>query len=89
MLNDLDAVAEEWSLSEQEKDAVKAIASVGSSTRVSDNAAVLIAAGAHPLRRLCHLHAVHGEFRNFKEKEEGMSRLKGRIAVVRRRGRHW
>jgi 2,3-dihydroxyphenylpropionate 1,2-dioxygenase len=71
MLNDLDAVAEEWSLTEQEKEAVKAIASVGSSTRVSDNAAVLIAAGAHPLQALMSLHAVHGEFRKLQREKEG------------------
>jgi len=71
LLNDLDAVAEEWSLSEEEKNAVKAIASVGGSTRVSDNAAVLIAAGAHPLQALMSLHAVHGEFRKLQREKDG------------------
>jgi AmmeMemoRadiSam system protein B len=71
LLHDLDAVAAEWGLSEQEKEATRAIASVGQAKKISDNAAALISAGAHPLQALMTLHAVHGEFRKLlREKEE-------------------
>ncbi|MDX2033746.1 MAG: hypothetical protein SF339_23930 [Blastocatellia bacterium] len=71
LLDDLDAVAAEWGLSPEEKEATRAIASVGLAKKISDNAAALIAAGAHPLQALMSLHAVHGEFRKLqREKEE-------------------
>jgi AmmeMemoRadiSam system protein B len=71
LLHDLDAVAAEWGLSEPEKEATRAIASVGQAKKISDNAAALISAGAHPLQALMTLHAVHGEFRKLlREKEE-------------------
>jgi len=63
LLTDFDGVAEEWGLSAIEKEGARAIASVGSAARISDNAAALVAAGAHPLQALMSLHAVHGEFR--------------------------
>jgi hypothetical protein len=70
-LNNLDEVAAEWGLSEQEKEVTRAIVTVGQAKKISDNAAVLIAAGAHPLQALMTLHAVHGEFRKLqREKEE-------------------
>src|SRR5262249_21004694 len=71
LLDDLDGVARDWGLNEEEKNAVKAIAAVGSTPKVSDNAAVLIAAGAHPLQALMSLHAVHGEFRRLQREREG------------------
>jgi hypothetical protein len=71
LLNELDQVAAEWELSAEEKAAASAIASVGQAQKISDNAAALIAAGAHPLQALMSLHAVHGEFRKLqREKEE-------------------
>ena len=71
LLDDLDGVAAEWGLSAEEKEATRAIASVGEARKISDNAAALIAAGAHPLQALMSLHAVHGEFRKLqREKEE-------------------
>jgi len=71
LLDDLDAVAEEWGLSADEKQATLAITTVGQATKISDNAAALIKAGAHPLQALMSLHAVHGEFRKLeREKEE-------------------
>lgn len=71
LLEDLDAVAAEWSLSAEEKEATRAIATVGQAQKISDNAAALIAAGAHPLQALMSLHAVHGEFRKLqREKTE-------------------
>lgn len=71
LLNDLDGVAVEWGLSAEEKEATRSIATVGQAQKISDNAAALIAAGAHPLQALMSLHAVHGEFRKLqREKEE-------------------
>ena len=67
LLVDLDGIAAEWELNAQEKEATRAIASVGSTERVSDNAAVLVKAGAHPLQALMTLHAVHGEFRKLQQ----------------------
>jgi hypothetical protein len=69
LLNNLDEVAAEWGLSEQEKEATQAIAAVGQAKKISDNAAVLIAAGAHPLQALMTLHAVHGEFRKLQREK--------------------
>jgi 2,3-dihydroxyphenylpropionate 1,2-dioxygenase len=75
MLTDLDGVAAEWELNEQELEGARAIASVGRSLKVSDNAAVLVKAGVHPLQALMCLHAVHGEFR---KREKTKSESKGR-----------
>jgi hypothetical protein len=73
LLNNLDEVAAEWGLNDQEKEATRAIAAVGQAKKISDNAAVLIAAGAHPLQALMTLHAVHGEFRKLqREREESL-----------------
>ncbi len=71
LLNDLDGVAAEWGLSAEEKEATRAIATVGQARKISDNAAALIAAGAHPLQALMSLHAVHGEFRKLEREKEG------------------
>jgi 2,3-dihydroxyphenylpropionate 1,2-dioxygenase len=71
LLDDLDAVAAEWGLSAEEKEATRAIATVGQAQKISDNAAALIAAGAHPLQALMSLHAVHGEFRKLQREKEG------------------
>lgn len=70
LLNELDAVATEWGLSEEEKEATRSIASVGQARKISDNAAALIAAGAHPLQALMSLHAVHGEFKKLQREQE-------------------
>jgi 2,3-dihydroxyphenylpropionate 1,2-dioxygenase len=71
LLDDLDTVAAEWGLSAEEKEATRAIATVGQAQKISDNAAALIAAGAHPLQALMSLHAVHGEFRKLQREKEG------------------
>jgi 2,3-dihydroxyphenylpropionate 1,2-dioxygenase len=68
MLTDLDGVAAEWGLNAEEKESARAIASVGRAVKISDNAAVLVKAGVHPLQALMCLHAVHGEFRK-RERE--------------------
>src|SRR5262245_34971299 len=70
LLTEFDNVALEWGLSPEEKEGARAIASVGNTDRVSDNAAALIAAGAHPLQALMSLHAVHGEFRKLQRMKE-------------------
>ncbi len=71
LFNDLDAVAAEWGLTAEEKEATRAIAEIGRAQKISDHAAALIAAGAHPLQALMSLHAAHGEFRKLqREKEE-------------------
>lgn len=73
LLDDLDAVAAEWALNDVEKTAVRAIAAVGRTQKISDNAATLISAGAHPLQALMSLHAVHGEFKKLQREKEGTS----------------
>jgi 2,3-dihydroxyphenylpropionate 1,2-dioxygenase len=66
LLTNLDLVAAEWGLSGEEKEAARAIASVGSAKKISDNAEPLVKAGAHPLQALMSLHAVHAEFRRLE-----------------------
>lgn len=70
LLTDLDGVAADWGLNTEEREAARAIASVGSTDKVSDNAAALVKAGAHPLQALMSLHAVHGEFRRLQQELE-------------------
>ena len=67
LLNDLDGVAREWGLNDEEKEATQAIASVGGNSKISDSAAALVKAGAHPLQALMSLHAVHGEFTRLQQ----------------------
>ena len=67
LLTDLSNVAAEWGLSAEEQEGAKAIASVGSTAKISDNAAALVNAGAHPLQALMSLHAVHGEFKKLQQ----------------------
>jgi aromatic ring-opening dioxygenase catalytic subunit (LigB family) len=66
LLDDLDGVVAEWEMNAEEKEAMQALASVGRSQKVSDNAAVLVKAGAHPLQALMTLHVVHGEFKKLQ-----------------------
>jgi aromatic ring-opening dioxygenase catalytic subunit (LigB family) len=73
LLTELDQVATEWELSASEKEGARAIASVGATARISDNAAVLVKAGAHPLQALMSLHAVHGEFRELQRQQRSNS----------------
>jgi hypothetical protein len=67
LLIDLDGVATEWNLSPEEKEGALAIATVGRAVKISDHAAVLVKAGAHPLQALMSLHAVHGEFSKLQQ----------------------
>ena len=63
LLTDLESVTTEYNLSEDCIDAARAIAEVGQTTKVSDNAGRIVNAGAHPLHALMSLHAVHGEMK--------------------------
>lgn len=66
LLTDLEGVAAEYQLPEEHLDAARALAEVGNSTKVSDNAGRIVAAGAHPLHALMTLHAVHGEMKRLQ-----------------------
>ncbi|MFN8001947.1 MAG: hypothetical protein U0X75_13130 [Acidobacteriota bacterium] len=66
LLTDLAGVAAEYQLPEEHLDAARALAEVGNSTKVSDNAGRIVAAGAHPLHALMTLHAVHGEMKRLQ-----------------------
>jgi 2,3-dihydroxyphenylpropionate 1,2-dioxygenase len=61
LLTDFDRVIEEYQLSADCVDAAHALAEVGATPKISDNAGRIVAAGAHPLHALMTLHAVHGE----------------------------
>lgn len=73
LLTDLDGVAAEWELSAEEKEGARAIASVGRTAKISDNAAALVKAGAHPLQALMSLHALNGEFKKLQRELEDTS----------------
>ncbi len=66
LLTDFDGVTAEYRIDEGSLDAVRALAEVGKTTKVSDNAARIVAAGAHPLHALMTLHAVHGEMKRLQ-----------------------
>lgn len=66
LLTDLDSVTVEYQLSTHHLDAARALAEVGTTVRISDNAGRLVAAGAHPLHALMTLHAVHGEMKRLQ-----------------------
>jgi aromatic ring-opening dioxygenase catalytic subunit (LigB family) len=61
LLTDFDGVITEYQLSTDCLDAARALAEVGTTPKISDNAGRIVAAGAHPLHALMTLHAVHGE----------------------------
>ena len=73
LLTDLDGVAAEWELSSEEKEGARAIAAVGGTAKISDNAAALVKAGAHPLQALMSLHALHGEFKKLQREIDDQS----------------
>lgn len=66
LLTDLESVTTEYQLREDCLDAARALAEVGASAKISDNAGRLVAAGAHPLHALMTLHAVHGEMKRLQ-----------------------
>ncbi len=71
LLTDLDSVTKEYNLTEDCIDAAHAIAEVGTTAKVSDNAGRLVNAGAHPLHALMSLHAVHGEMKRLQRELAG------------------
>ncbi|MGH9834680.1 MAG: AmmeMemoRadiSam system protein B [Blastocatellia bacterium] len=66
LLTDFDSVMAEYQLREDCLDAARALAEVGASAKISDNAGRIVAAGAHPLHALMTLHAVHGEMKRLQ-----------------------
>lgn len=66
LLTELESVTTEYQLTEDCLDAARAIAEVGQTTKVSDNAGRIVKAGAHPLHALMSLHAVHGEMKRLQ-----------------------
>jgi hypothetical protein len=66
LLTDFDSVAAEYALEAEDRDAARAIAEVGLTPKISDNAERLVKAGAHPLHALMSLHAVHGEMKRLR-----------------------
>ncbi len=68
LLTDFDSVTAEYELTGDGIDAARAIAEVGTTVKVSDNAERIVNAGAHPLHALMSLHAVHGEMKRLQRK---------------------
>jgi protocatechuate 4,5-dioxygenase beta chain/2,3-dihydroxyphenylpropionate 1,2-dioxygenase len=66
LLTDLDGVTREYKLRADCLDAARALAEVGTTAKISDNAGRIVAAGAHPLHALMTLHAVHGEMKRLQ-----------------------
>ena len=66
LLADFDGVVSQYGIREDSLDAARALAEVGATAKVSDNAGRLVAAGAHPLHALMTLHAVHGEMKRLQ-----------------------
>ena len=66
LLTDLTAVVDEYQLATDKVDAARALAEVGQSAKISDNAGRIVAGGAHPLHALMTLHAVHGEMKKLQ-----------------------
>ena len=66
LLTDLDGVAADYGLGAEAKEGARALAEVGETPRISDNASRIVQAGAHPLQALMTLHAVHGEMKKLR-----------------------
>lgn len=66
LLTEFDSVTSQYQLREDCLDAARALAEVGTSAKISDNAGRIVAAGAHPLHALMTLHAVHGEMKRLQ-----------------------
>jgi hypothetical protein len=73
LLTDLEGVTAEYQLREDCLDAARALAEVGASAKISDNAGRIVAAGAHPLHALMTLHAVHGEMKRLQREVTNQS----------------
>lgn len=66
LLTDFAGVMSEYQIREDCLDAARALAEVGATAKISDNAGRIVAAGAHPLHALMTLHAVHGEMKRLQ-----------------------
>jgi protocatechuate 4,5-dioxygenase beta chain/2,3-dihydroxyphenylpropionate 1,2-dioxygenase len=66
LLTDFDSVTKEYQLREDCLDAARALAEVGTTAKISDNAGRIVAAGAHPMHALMTLHAEHGEMKRLQ-----------------------
>lgn len=66
LLTEFDGVIAQYNLTGEAIDAARAIAEVGTTVKVSDNAGRIVNAGAHPLHALMSLHAVHGEMKRLQ-----------------------
>ncbi len=66
LLTEFDNVIAQYSIEGEGIDAARAIAEVGMTAKVSDNAGRIVKAGAHPLHALMSLHAVHGEMKRLQ-----------------------
>lgn len=66
LLTEFDSVTSQYQLREDCLDAARALAEVGATAKISDNAGRIVAAGAHPLHALMTLHAVHGEMKRLQ-----------------------
>ena len=66
LLTEFDSVTAQYQLRADCLDAAHALAEVGATAKISDNAGRIVAAGAHPLHALMTLHAVHGEMKRLQ-----------------------
>ncbi len=66
LLTEFDSVITQYNIEGDGIDAARAIAEVGTTSKVSDNAGRIVNAGAHPLHALMSLHAVHGEMKRLQ-----------------------
>ncbi len=66
LLTEFDGVITQYGIEGDGIDAARAIAEVGTTAKVSDNAGRIVSAGAHPLHALMSLHAVHGEMKRLQ-----------------------
>lgn len=66
LLTEFDGIISQYELTGDAIDAARAIAEVGTTAKVSDNAGRIVNAGAHPLHALMSLHAVHGEMKRLQ-----------------------
>ncbi len=73
LLQDFDRVIAEYQIGEECVDAARALAEVGNSAKISDNAGRIVQAGAHPLHALMTLHAVHGEMKRLQRELQGQN----------------
>jgi len=58
IINDFDAVADEYALQGQQREAARELINVGKGGKVSDHVGPLAEAGAHPLQALMSLHVI-------------------------------